>query len=65
MSSMAPAIVTNEEGVKLVLGASGGSRITTAVAQVKSLCSVAHASMCKIDTTYGTLDPHYSECFKA
>ena len=34
LSSMAPAIVTSDEGVKLVLGASGGSRITTAVAQV-------------------------------
>ena len=37
MSSMAPTIVTSDEGVKLVLGASGGPRITTTVAQVIQL----------------------------
>ena len=36
LSSMSPAIVLDDEGrVKLVIGASGGFRITTAIAQVR------------------------------
>lgn len=34
LSSMAPTVILGEEGVKMVVGASGGSRITTSVAQV-------------------------------
>ena len=44
MSSMAPTIVTSDEGVKVVLGASGGPRIPSTLAQVLqvSVLSLMH-----------------------
>lgn len=37
VSSMCPTIILNEKGdVELIIGAAGGSRITTAVAYVRS-----------------------------
>ena len=37
MSSMCPSIILNENGdVRLLIGAAGGSKITTSVAQVNS-----------------------------
>ncbi len=34
LSSMTPTVLLGDDGVKMVVGASGGSRITTSVAQV-------------------------------
>ncbi len=34
LSSMTPTVILGDNGVKMVVGASGGSRITTSVAQV-------------------------------
>ncbi len=34
LSSMTPTVILTNDGVKMVVGASGGSRITTSVAQV-------------------------------
>lgn len=45
LSSMTPTVITNDEGVKMVVGASGGARITTSVAQV-SLCLCVHVCVC-------------------
>ena len=40
LSSMTPTIVTDNEGVKMVVGAFGGSRITKSVVQVMAVLSL-------------------------